>query len=499
MHLSTQLDCDLVAVESTDELTLLVEITAPTPPVSSERPAATLQIVLDRSGSMAGDRLDGAKDALLRLVDRLEPSDNLGIVAFDDQVQVVVAAGPLTDKAAVKQAIAALHPGGSTDLSAGYLRGLQEARRVASAAGATVLLISDGHANAGVTDPHQLGQVAKEASRDRITTSSLGFGLGYDEALLAALAQGGQGNELFAENADTAVALIGGEVDGLLEQVAQAASLTVLLTPHVTSATLLNDLPVAALADGVMVELGSFYGGETRRLVLRLAIPGIAALGLAQVATLSMTHVSLPDLVQHTATVPVHVNVVPGDQAAGRIPDPTVRSEALFQETQRRKKDASRMLSRGDAAGAAHLLRASADDLTQYAAMAPGAMADELLAEAATLGAMAEEASYDMSRASKSMSYDSARKSRQRGRTSRGRLVLRVVDDPSEVLELEEWQLTQLARHAPAARALFGLIGTVADPALCAEICGQLPSSGGLFPTFFRSAAAGGGATVERA
>ncbi len=168
---------------------------------------------------MDGDRLESAKAALIALVERLDPADNLGVVAFDNQVQIVVPAGPLTNKAAVKQAIAEVDAGGSTDLSAGYLRGLQEARRVCGPAGATLLLVSDGHANAGVVDPVALGKVAAEAHTHRITTSTVGFGLGYDERLLAALAQGGAGNELFAEEADTAIALISGEVDGLLTQV----------------------------------------------------------------------------------------------------------------------------------------------------------------------------------------------------------------------------------------------------------------------------------------
>ncbi len=275
MHLSTLLDCDLVAVEQTDELTLLVELTAPTPTNRTKRQPATLQVVLDRSGSMGGDRLEGAKTALLGLVDRLNPSDNLGVVAFDNAVQIVVPAGPLTNKAAVKAAIAAIEAGGSTDLSAGYLRGLQEAQRVAGPTGDTVLLISDGHANAGVTDADQLSSVAAQAKAKGVTTSTLGFGLGYDERLLAALARGGAGNELFAEEADSAVAKISGEVDSLLDQVAQAASLWLTWSQYVAGIDVLNDLTMIGLPDGAMLELGSFYAGETRRLLITLKIPSI--------------------------------------------------------------------------------------------------------------------------------------------------------------------------------------------------------------------------------
>lgn len=178
----------------------------------------------------------------------------------------MVPVGPLRDKAAVKHAIASVRPGGSTDLSAGYLRGLQEARRVAGPGGATLLLISDGHANAGVTDPAQLGAVAGQAHGRGITTTTLGFGLGYDEQLLEALSRGGHGSELFAEEADTAAAKIAGEVSGLLEQVVQATSLHIRMSPRVQALALLNDLPAHQVADGVTVELGSFYAGEARKL-----------------------------------------------------------------------------------------------------------------------------------------------------------------------------------------------------------------------------------------
>lgn len=449
MHLSTKLDCDLVAVEHSDELTLLVELTAPTPPTTSPRQPATLQIVLDRSGSMAGDRLEGAKTALIALIDRLDPADNLGVLAFDDSVQVVVPAGALSNKQAVKHAIRRIDDGGSTDLSSGYLRGLEEAERVAGPTGATLLLISDGHANAGVTDPAQLEHVASRAHSKGITTSALGFGLGFDERLLSALARGGVGNELFAEEADTAVAVISGEVDGLLSQVAQAASLRLTWTDHVTGIEVLNDQPVVGLPDGALLELGTFYAGETRRLLIKLRIPGIAALGLTQVATIGFTHVAHPDLVQHSTSVPIHVNVVPGDQAAGRIADPVVRSEALFQQTQKAKRDSGRLLSQGRIAEGTAMLHSASADLRVGSAMLPPELTTELSEEADLMDALAHESTIDRNRAAKTSSWDASRKSRNRGRqTTGGRIKLRSGD--GNELILEEWEMQRLVRLLPA-------------------------------------------------
>ncbi len=297
MHISTHLDLDVVAVESHDQLSLLVELTAPTAAADTARPPRTLVVVLDRSGSMAGARLDGAKRALLELVDRLNPTDRFGLVTFDSVTRVDIAAAPLADKAAAKHRIAAIHPGGSTDLSAGYLRGLQEARSAADGTGGTVLLISDGHANAGVTNPDQLGSVAAKAAGDSITTTTLGFGLGYDENLLRAIAAGGNGSELFAEHADDAVAAISRELDGLLTQTAQAASLLIRMAPTCSRLLVVNEMPSVVTPDGAQVELGAFYSGEVRRLVITFDVPGIGALGLAEIASLQFTWVELPALV----------------------------------------------------------------------------------------------------------------------------------------------------------------------------------------------------------
>ncbi len=499
MHLSALLDVDLVAVETTDELTLLVELTAPTPAAAATRQPATLVVVLDRSGSMAGGRLEAAQTALLSLVDRLDPADNFGVVAFDNRVQVVVPAGPLTDKTAVKQAIAALAPGGSTDLSAGYFRGLQEAQRVLGPTGATVLLVSDGHANAGETDPARLGPVAEQHRTRGITTTTLGLGLGYDETLLAALARGGGGHEHFAEEADTASALIAGEVDGLLDQVAQAASLRITWGPYVTGVEVLNDLTVAALPDGAQVELGSFYAGETRRLVLTLKVPGIAALGLVQVATLEFTSVALPELVLHTTTVPVHVNVVPGDQAAGRIPDPKVRSEALFQRTQRDKRQAGRLLSQGLTDEASKLLCSTGAQLRSDAGLLPSSMAGDLFAEADLLDSLADEADVDHARAAKVMSYDTTTKSRLRGRRVRGgRLRLHTPDGAAELV-LDEWEVQRLVRVLPETLArLLRPSSTLRDAASARSLADALGTDHPAHD-FFAAAAGGKGFLVERA
>ena len=418
MDINALLDVDVVAVEAEDHLSVLLELTAPGRDSGAQRPPSTLQVVLDRSGSMSGDRLDAAKDALESLIARLDPTDNFGLVTFDDEVAVPIPASPLADKRAARDAIRSVWPGGMTNLSGGYLRGIQEARRVAGERGSTLLLLSDGHANTGVTDHAGLAQIAATAHHHGGTTSTIGIGLDYDEQLMAAIARGGSGNTHFAEHADEAGAVLTEEVDDLLEQVIQAASVTIRPDSHATAIHLVNDLPATAVRDGVMVELGDFYAGEERRLMLAIDVPAMSGLGLARICELELNYVEVATLTTETVTVSVHVNVVPGDQAAGRIPNPTVRSELAFQGAQEAKREATEAASAGDTEAASRIYNAAARNLAAFISSADPGLAGELSEEHKLLNELSLNVESDRLRIAKRAAADQHRKMRKRGRRS---------------------------------------------------------------------------------
>ncbi len=181
---------------------------------------------------------------------------------------------------------------------------------------------------------------------------------------------------------------------------------------------LYNDLPAQQIGDGkVIIELGDLYGHEARKLLMRFRVPAMAALGLAQVATLELHHVDLPGLVEHTVTLPISVNVVPGDEAAKRVPDPTVRSEVLFQEAQESKKRASEAFERGDLDAGKKLLETRAS-LERAECIAPphvarGIAAEKQEVERMTFGTDVAGAAY-MSKMTRA-SYH--RQNHKRGRT----------------------------------------------------------------------------------
>jgi len=387
MKINALLDVNVVAHETEDEVAVLLELEAPAALADATRHQASLEVVLDRSGSMNGAPLEGAKKALVALVRRLDPGDNFGLVTFDDSAQVVVPAGPLSDKEAVIAQIQAVRSGGSTDLSAGYLRGLREIRRVLSTdsgqrGSGTVLVVSDGHVNAGIKDVDEFASVTSKAYADSIVTSTLGYGRGYDETLLTALARSGSGNHVFADNPDAAGAAVAGEVDGLLNKVVQALSLTVKFEPAVEFLRLYNDLPAQQIGDGqVMIELGDLFSEEARKVLLKLKVPALTSLGLARVATLELAYVELPGLIEHVVSLPINVNVVPGDEAAGRIAHPSVQSEILFQEAQDVKRQASEAFESGQFEEGQRLIGESRFRLARSLEVAPEKLKIEIQAE----------------------------------------------------------------------------------------------------------------------
>jgi hypothetical protein len=127
-------------------------------------------------------------------------------------------------------------------------------------------------------------------------------------------------------------------------------------------------------ADGnqvVVIPLGDLFAGEKRELLVHFEVPGIAALGLHELATLAIEYIALPGLDAQTVSWPMTVNVVPGDRAAGRTPNPTVTTARLLAEATKVKKEASEALRRGDSASAERLMTAEAAKLRRAARAVP--------------------------------------------------------------------------------------------------------------------------------
>jgi Ca-activated chloride channel family protein len=387
MIVRAHLDVDLVALEAQDNITLMLDLTAPINEATKDRPGQAVQIVLDRSGSMDGEPLESAKGSILALIERLAPQDSFGLVAFDDTALVIAPIMTMTshNMPALRKAIRDLPAGGSTDISAGYLLGLREVTRVQATGGATLLLISDGHANAGEQDPKFFSDVAVKAAKGKVSTATIGLGVGYDETILEAAAQGGGGAHRFAYTIDEAVGAIAAEVEDLLEKSVVNTVLRIKPmagTQGIPQFEMLQRFHMWRDHEDYVVQLGDLYAGENRRVVIKIEVPQIAALGLCTIAELTVEYLNLAERQEISVTMPVTVNVVPADIAAGRVPNPIVRAERLILEAQSEKAVATDEIKSGKSKSATNRLKGVSAKLRREASLLP--VTDERSAESLT-------------------------------------------------------------------------------------------------------------------
>ncbi len=237
-----------------------------------------LSLVIDRSGSMAGAPLRYALLAAESVVDRLEPSDTFSLVVYDDQVDTIIPPQAVTDKTALKNAIRRIRAGGLTNLSGGWLKGCEYVKgQLDSQKINRVLLLTDGLANVGISDPTVLTTTAGKKAEEGIITTTLGFGQGFNEDLLIGMARAARGNFYFIQSIDEATEVFSIELDSLRAVVGQNLVTTLELAPGVE---LIDTLSLALVSQNSagqsVIGLGELYEGEDKLLGLSLNLPGAA-------------------------------------------------------------------------------------------------------------------------------------------------------------------------------------------------------------------------------
>jgi len=302
MKPTVRFEHELLAVESEQDVWCMLELSAPPAPVSAERRPLSLSLVLDRSGSMAGRKLEVTRACAAFLVERMQPADRLSLVAYDDEVELRAPLTPIDgNRDALLGAIRQIHDGGSTNLSGGWLKGAETLQGAPEGSTRRVLLLSDGLANVGVTAAPALADAARSTlAAHGVTTSTIGFGADFDEDLLAGMADAGKGSAHFAETPDDAPAIFAQEFEDLVSLAAQNVSLEIRPAPEVAFLGVLNEFPMVPVDGGMQVQLGDAFADERRRVVFQLHVPSVAALGVMNVAELVLRYVSVGEqLAQH--------------------------------------------------------------------------------------------------------------------------------------------------------------------------------------------------------
>jgi Ca-activated chloride channel family protein len=262
---------------------LLLSITAPAIETGRRQPM-NLAVVLDRSGSMADQsKIEYAKKAVRTLIEQLQNNDIFSFVIYDDVVDVVREAKPVRDKQELLCLLDEVFPRGATNLGGGLAEGLRQVERHRDKEYLNrVILLSDGLANRGVTDPSELQRMVQRYRGKSISVTTMGVGLDYNENLMVRLSESGGGNYYFVESPHSLASIFRKELKSLSCVVAQNASIELRLGDGVR---LRDVIGCEHRGEGkeVVIPIGDVYSNEHRELTVELEIPeGTGTLNVAK-------------------------------------------------------------------------------------------------------------------------------------------------------------------------------------------------------------------------
>lgn len=362
-----------VACDRPTELTVLVRITPPLLPLSQARPALNLGLVLDRSGSMAGRKLTAAKQAAKFAIEQLLPSDRVSLTVFDDEVQTPIPSTLATHKPQLLSIIDSIAPGGSTALHDGWLQGsLEVSQHLAPAQLNRVILLSDGQANQGETNADVIASHVRGLSQRGVSTTTMGLGDDYEEDLLLAMANSGDGNFFHIESPQQLPDFFATELTGLMATVGREVSLGIRGQNDCIVTELLNQLDQTSAGNWMLPNLIS---GAPVELLFRLRVPaqsGSSQDGSAANHSPVLCSVRLawqPTQQQASGRQSLHQTLQLPIMTAAALDDlppaEVVQQQVAILAAARGRNAAIAALDRGEVSAAAAILYECSDDLQQ--------------------------------------------------------------------------------------------------------------------------------------
>lgn len=366
MRADFSLDYDVVTVQRPHKLYLLARFAAGSAPGDSHRRPLNISLVIDRSGSMAGAKIDYTRQAAQFLIQHLGSRDTFSIVLYNDKVETLLAPEIVSNKDRIIQLIDNIQVRGTTNLSGGWLEGCRYvASQIAKDRLNRVILMTDGLANRGITDAPQLIKMAQQKHEEGVSTTTMGLGTEFNEDLLMAMANAGGGAYYFIESPEAAPTIFHEELTGLLSVVGQNLMISVSPTEHVSQIRQLNAYQTNQSGKSTEFMLGDIFGDEIKTLVLELHVPALKTIGECKIAKLRFEYDEITGSrsQHHISEMDVLVNIRQEDVDPA-LRDPEVTRSVLLLKAAQARQQAVKDADKGDYAHASQVLRAIADEIS---------------------------------------------------------------------------------------------------------------------------------------
>jgi Ca-activated chloride channel family protein len=265
-----------LAKTSRGETYLFAQVTAADDKSTATTTPMNLGIVIDRSGSMKGERIANAMNAAVAALERMRDGDSVTVVSFDQAAQVVVPPTRVSagSRGQIESSIRSIRLGGDTCISCGLEEGMRQLQ-LTSLSGDHVnrmILLSDGATNSGIKDMSGMRTMASRMSSKGVTISTIGVDVDFDEKMMAAIANEGNGKHHFVANANALPAVFAQEFDDVLASVAKEAELSIDLAPGVEVAEVF-DRSFRREGNKLIVPFGTFSAKQEKTVLIKLKVP----------------------------------------------------------------------------------------------------------------------------------------------------------------------------------------------------------------------------------
>ncbi len=258
------------------ETYLFAQVTASDDKATTGASPMNLAVVIDRSGSMKGDRIANAMNAAVFALERMRDGDSISVVAFDTAASVIVPPTRISagNRSSVESAIRSIRLGGDTCISCGLEEGMRQLASTPISGDRLdrMILLSDGATNAGIRDLSGLRAMANRMHVRGTTISTIGVDVDFDEKIMAAIANEANGHHYFVANSSGLPSVFGQEFDELLSSVAKEAELTIELAPGVEVAEVF-DRSFRRETNKLIVPFGTFSSKQEKTVLVKLRVP----------------------------------------------------------------------------------------------------------------------------------------------------------------------------------------------------------------------------------
>ncbi|MFH1497571.1 MAG: VWA domain-containing protein [Verrucomicrobiota bacterium] len=287
--LRLELDRPVLPADTRETAIIKVALDGRAAPVTKRAPV-NLALVIDKSGSMGGDKIARARDAAIEAVRRLDRDDRVTLVAFDNNVHTLYPAAPVGDGRAIEACINEITANGGTNLHGGVaVAADQLRRRIKDNFIHRVILLSDGQANVGPSSPDQLGRLGAQLVQDGISVSTIGLGLGFNEDLMTRLALRSDGNTYFAEHSEDLAGIFQRELGDVLSVVARRVVVEIEF-PDGARPVRIVGREGRVEERRVIIELNQLYGGQEKFALIEVELDPAKAEASREVATAKLRY-----------------------------------------------------------------------------------------------------------------------------------------------------------------------------------------------------------------